>query len=96
MLASILDKQRLAVGVVKTALLGSGLGLRSVCVTADRWEDRHGRRDNYAVFVQSGGNDEPFYETGKTVAEAVKNTIASIKGRTNGGGPAGRAEPAPF
>lgn len=98
MLVQIVEKQRRAVDVVKTALLGSGLGLRSVCVTADSWADQYGRRENFAVFVQSGGNDEPFYVTGKTIVEAVKNMIASIKGRINenGANPGNQSEKAPF
>lgn len=98
MLVQIVEKQRRAVDVVKTALLGSGLGSRSVCVTTDSWADQYGRRENFAVFVQSGGNDEPFYVTGKTIVEAVKNMIASIKGRINenGANPGNQSEKAPF
>lgn len=86
MLVELVDKQRRAVSVVKAALLNHGLGLRPVCVTVDSWVDQYGRRENYAVFVQSGGNDEPFYETGKTIVEAVKNMLASLKGRVNDNG----------
>ena len=43
--------------------------------------DQHGRRENFAVFIQSGENDEPFYVTGNTITEAVKNMLDSIKGR---------------
>lgn len=96
MLARILDKQRLAVGVIKTALLRCGICGRSVCVSVDSWEDQYGQRENYAVFVQSGGNDEPFYVTGKTITEAVKNMIDSIKGRMNDAGQTDQAKPAPF
>ncbi len=96
MLLELVTKQRRAASVVKTALLRSGLGIRSVCVTADSWMDQYGRRENFAVFVQSGGNDEPFYVTGKTITEAVKNMLDSIKGRMNGAGQTDQAEPAPF
>lgn len=98
MLVQLVDKQRRAVSVVKTALLGSGLGFRPVCVTADSWVDQYGRRENFAVFVQSGDNEEPFYVTGGTLVEAVKNMIASIKGRINenGANPGNQSEKAPF
>lgn len=95
MLVELLSKQRRAASVIKTALLGSGLGVRPVCVTADSWMDHYGRRENYAVFVQAGGNDEPFYVTGETIVEAVKNMIDSIKGRTNDAHPVIN-EKAPF
>lgn len=96
MLVELVTKQRRAASVVKTALLSSGLGLRSVCVTANSWMDQYGRRENYAVFIQSGGNDEPFYVTGDTITEAVKRMIDSIKGRLNDAGKTDQAKPAPF
>jgi hypothetical protein len=96
MLTQIVDKQRRAVNTVKTALLGAGITGRSVCVTADSWLGEYGRHENYAVFVQSGGNDEPFYVTGKTIVEAVKNMIDSIKGRGNGTKTDDQSEIAPF
>jgi hypothetical protein len=81
----ITEKQRRAVDVVKTALIGAGISGRSICVQADSWLDRcNERRVNFAVFVQSGGEDEPFYVQGSTLVEAVKNMLASIKGRING------------
>lgn len=96
MLVQIVEKQRRATDVIKTALLSVGICGRSVCVTADSWADQYGRRENYAVFVQSGGNDEPFYVTGKTIVEAVRNMINAIKGRMNDAGKSDQAEPAPF
>lgn len=96
MLVEIVSKQRRAASVVHTALMGAGICDRAISVQADSWLDGYGRRENYAVFVQSGGNDEPFYVTGKTIVEAVKNMIDSIKGRTNGAGKTDQAEPAPF
>jgi hypothetical protein len=98
MLVALVDKQRRAVSVVKAALLNHGLGLRPVCVTVDSWMDQYGRRENYAVFVQSGGNDEPFYVTGKTIVEAVRNMLISLKGRINDNGakPDNQSEEAPF
>jgi hypothetical protein len=98
MLVELVDKQRRAVSVVKAALLNHGLGLRPVCVTVDSWVDQYGRRENYAVFVQSGGNDEPFYVTGKTLVEAVRNMLVSLKDRINDNGakPDDRSEEAPF
>lgn len=98
MLVELVDKQRRAVSVVKAALLNHGLGLRPVCVSVDSWVDQYGRRENYAVFVQSGGNEEPFYETGSSIAEAVKNMLASLKGRVNdnGANPDDQSGEAPF
>jgi hypothetical protein len=97
MLGQIVAKQRLAVDVVKTALLGAGIRNRSVCVTADSWSDAQGRRENYSVFVGSplGVNEEPFYVTGGTIVEAVRKMVDSIKGRGNDAKP-GNPEVAPF
>lgn len=76
MLVQLLEKQRRAVNVVKTALLNVGVRGRAVSVMADSC----GAYKNYAVFISSGV-DEPFYETGKTIAEAVRNTLKAIKGK---------------
>lgn len=97
MLVQLVEKQRRAVGVVKTALIGSGLGLRSVCVTANSWAYLHGDDEQFSVFVSApiGEDTEPFYVTGKTLAEAVKNMLDSIKG-INGAGQTVQAKPAPF
>lgn len=94
MLVELVSKQRRAASVVHTALIGLGIYGRAIAVHADSWLDQYGRRENYAVFVQAGGNDEPFYVTGKTIVEAVKNMIDSIKGRTNDANPVN--EKAPF
>lgn len=98
MLIQLVDKQRRALEVVKTALVGSRLDLRSVCVTTNSRADQYGRRENFAVFVQSGDDEEPFYVTGGTIVEAVKNMLASIKGRINenGANPDDQSEKAPF
>ena len=96
MLVQIVDKQRRAASVVKTALLGVGIRGRSVCVQADSWLDQYGRHENYAVFVSLPNGDEPFYETGKTIVEAVKNMINSIKGKGSGAKPGDESEIAPF
>jgi hypothetical protein len=92
------EKQRRAISVVKTALLGLGMSGRSVCVSVESGECGYG--DNHAaaaVFVSapSGSNIEPYYETGKTIAEAVKNLIGSLKGRADGA-KTGTPEIAPF
>lgn len=87
MFVQIVDKQRRAVSVVKTALLGVGVSGRSVCVMANSWLDNYGRREEYAVFVSSPNDQEPFYEQGLTLVEAVGKMIASIKGRANGTNP---------
>jgi hypothetical protein len=81
MLVQILDKQRHAVNVVKTALLSVGISDRSVCVQIDSSHDQYETAENYSVFVSApaGANTEPFYVTGKTLVEAVKNVISSIK-----------------
>ncbi len=85
MLVKIVDKQRQAVSVVKTALLSVGISGRSVCVQVSSWIDSYGRREDYSVFVSApdGADVEPFYVTGKTIVEAVKNMIDSIKGKKN-------------
>jgi hypothetical protein len=85
MLVQIVDKQRRGVSVVKTALLRVGITGRAVCVQVDSWIDNHGRREDYSVFVSApiGSNVEPFYVTGQTIVEAVKNMIDSIKGRAS-------------
>jgi len=88
MLVQIADKQRRAVSVVKTALASAGIHGRAVCVTVESWLDLggQGRSEYYAVFVaaQSGMDVEPFFVTGGTIVEAVRNMIVSIKGRANG------------
>lgn len=85
MLVPIVDKQRRAVSVVKTALLGVGIRGRSICVQVSSWVNQYGNREDYMVFVSApdGANVEPFYVTGKTIVEAVKNMIDSIKGRAD-------------
>jgi len=85
MLVQIVDKQRRAVSVVKTALLSVGISGRSVCVQSDSWLDEYGRRENYAVFVSAprGSNIEPYYETGEKLVEVVRNVINSIRGKNS-------------
>lgn len=98
MLVEFFLKQRRAASVVTTALVGAGLSQRSICVTANSWADQYGHHENFAVFVQSGGNDEPFYETGKTIVEAVKKVLAKLHGRINdnGANPVDQTAVAPF
>ncbi|MGZ8182292.1 MAG: hypothetical protein ACXWT1_10065 [Methylobacter sp.] len=98
MLVQLVDKQRRAVSVVKTALLGVGISGRSVCVTVNSWVYSHsGESMDVGVFVSPpiGEDVEPFYETGETVAGAVKKVINSIKGRANDA-KTGIPEVAPF
>ncbi len=96
MLVSILEKQRRAVAVVKAALLRVGVCNRAVCVTADSWADSgDGFRENYAVFI-SCPNNEPFFETGGSIAEAVRNTLKVLKGKYNSAKPVDQTEIAPF
>jgi hypothetical protein len=99
MLASLLDKQRRAASVVKTALLGVGINDRAICINADSWTGNNGDYEKYAVFVSPppGTDTEPFYETGKTLTEAVRKTIDSIKGsRANAAAPDDQSEAATF
>ncbi len=90
MLVTILEKQRRAVAVVKAALLRLGVSYRAVCVTADDI----GRAKTYAVFISSGIG-EPFFETGASMAEAVRNTLNALKGKS-GASSVNQSEPAPF
>ena len=85
MLVQGVGKQRRAVDVVKTALLRLGITDRSICVQSDSWAYPHGNGERYSVFVSapSGANIEPFFVTGKTIVEAVKNMLDSIKVRVS-------------
>jgi hypothetical protein len=81
MLTKLVDKQRRAVAVVKEAMRTQGLPDRSVCVTVESWSANTGNYENCAVFIQSGGDHEPSYETGVSIVEAVKKTVDFLKGR---------------
>jgi hypothetical protein len=85
MLVQLVEKQRRAVSVVKTALLGIGITGRSVCVQADSWSRPDGDDNRYSVFVLApiGVDIEPYYETGETIVEAVRKMLDSIKGKAN-------------
>jgi hypothetical protein len=85
MLVHIVDKQRHAVNAVKTALLSAGITGRAVCVQVYNRRDQYQEGENYSVFVSAptGANIEPFFVTGKTLVEAVKNTICSVKAGKN-------------
>lgn len=85
MLVQSVDKQKLAIDIVKTALLAVGIRERPICVQVSSWLNEYGKRVDYSVFVsaEEGKNEEPFYETGKTLVEAVRKAIASIKGKTS-------------
>lgn len=101
MLVKLVDKQRRAVSVVKAALQGAGITGRSICISADNWSYNRGDiRDNFAVFISApdGQDKEPSYETGSSIAEAVRKTIDSIKGGTNKNGTKtdNQSEVAPF
>jgi hypothetical protein len=96
MLAKIASKQSRAVSVVKTALANVGIKNRSVCVTVFNWGHGHGgARVNVCVFVAAdkGANTEPFFETGETIAGAVRNIRLLLKGKT---AQPNRVEAAPF
>jgi len=81
MLVQFVDKQRHAVNVVKTALLAAGITGRSIYVQVDCRRDHYKDETNYSVFVSApaGANIEPFFITGTTLVEAVKNMVSSIK-----------------
>ena len=101
MLVRLVDKQRRAVSVVKTALQGAGITGRSVCVSAFNWSYSFGKDDaEFAVFVSApeGANIEPSYETGASVAEAVRKMVDVIKGgkHKNGTKTDDQSEVAPF
>jgi hypothetical protein len=97
LLVSCIKKQRQAVKIVKTALLRLGIDGRSVCVTTDEEINCNGeRRENYAIFVQSGAGQEPFYIQGGTLVEAVKNMLEFIKIETNSANSNDQFEIAPF
>lgn len=98
MLANIAGKQSRAVSVVKAALANAGILNRSVCVNVSRWHFGHFGAGLYvSVFVSAptGADIEPFFVTGHSIAEAVRNMRDAIKGRTNGAN-AGVSELAPF
>ena len=89
MLVKLVDKQRRAVSVVKTALLGAGITGCSVCISAYNWSHSVGiNQENFAVFVSApdGENIEPAYETGTSIVEAVRKMVDSIKGGKNKNG----------
>ncbi|TRZ67800.1 MAG: hypothetical protein D4R98_03420 [Comamonadaceae bacterium] len=99
MLINIVDKQRRAVSAVKMALLGVGITGRAVCVTVNNWDwgfENTLNPERFAVFIASHEGTEPFYETGETIVEAVRNTINAIKDRSNGTASADEPEAAPF
>lgn len=100
MLAQLIDKQRRAVSVIRTALVSAGIRDRSVSAGFDSWTHPSGRVENYAVFISgpAEGDIEPYYETGKTIVEAVRKALATIKGRgnKNGANPDDQSEEAPF
>lgn len=79
-LTNLEKKQRCAVSVVRTALDSQGIHGRDVCASrapSTEWGE------NFAVFVSAppGADIEPYYETGKTLTEAVRKVLATVKGR---------------
>ena len=85
MLVQIVDKQRRALAWLKRPCLVAALLAASVCVQVSSWVSQYGNREDYSVFVSApdGANVEPFFVTGKTIVEAVKNMLDSIKGRVS-------------
>lgn len=100
MLVEIVEKQRRAVSVVKTALLAAGINNRRVAAGFDIWTYQTARVVTCAVFVSApeGANIEPFYESGKSFVEAVRKLLATIKGQANenGANPSDQTGEAPF
>jgi hypothetical protein len=98
MFVSLLDKQRRAASVIRAALLGVGISGRAICINADSWTGNNGDYEKFAVFVSPppGTDTEPFYETGKTLTEAVRKMIDSIKGRANAAASDDQSEAATF
>lgn len=87
MLVAIADKQRRAVSVVKAALLSKGFSNRSISVvvknSAHCVNEIGSNSLSVGVFVAALGNTAAYYETGSSVAEAVRNMVNSIKVRGN-------------
>jgi hypothetical protein len=100
-LKNLEEKQRRAVSVVRTALDSQGIQGRDVCAgCASRAPPPEGT-ENFAVFVSAppGVDSEPYYETGKTLAEAVRKILATVKAhqKKNGVKAMGdRSDAAPF
>lgn len=97
MLVQIVDKQRHGVNVVKLALSNVGIKGRSICVNVANLTNYRDIQ-NVAIFVSppEGADVEPFYETGKTIAEGVKNMLNAIKSKAENGAIANEFEIAPF
>ncbi|MGZ5051562.1 MAG: hypothetical protein ACXWF8_02145 [Methylobacter sp.] len=91
------DKQRHAINAVKTALSSAGINERTVYLQVDRHAGLAETDENYSVFVSApaGANIEPFYITGKSLVEVVKQMLCSIK-TTKSGVESGLSEAAPF
>jgi hypothetical protein len=99
-LANLLEKQRRAVSVVRTALDGIGVHDRAVCAGGDSEAPSSEDVENFAVFVSAppGADIEPYYETGTTLTEAVRKILATLKGHAmkNGAKTDDQSEAAPF
>lgn len=95
MLVKIVDKQRHGVSVIKLALSNVGIKGRSICVNVASRKDND---VNVGVFVSApeGANIEPFYVTGNTIAEGVKNMLNAIKSKTENGAITNQFEITPF
>jgi hypothetical protein len=99
-LANLLEKRRRAVSVVRTALDSVGVHDRAVCVGCDSEVSPSDCAEYFAVFVSAppGADVEPYYETGKSIPEAVRKILATIKGheKKNGANADDQSEAAPF
>jgi hypothetical protein len=100
MLVNLLEKQRRAISVVRTALNGAGLHDRFVSADYESYSCSSNGIEKFAVFVSAppGADIEPYYETGKTLTEAVRKILFTIKGHENKNGakPDNQSEVAPF
>jgi hypothetical protein len=100
-LTNLEEKQRRAVSVVRVALESQGIQGRDVCAACANRAPPSECAESFAVFVSApfGADSEPYYETGKTLTEAVRKILAALKGhrkenavKTTGDSP----EAAPF
>ena len=96
----MLNKQRRAINVIKSALLGAGLGDRGISVVVHQETVASVNADypTVAVFVSGpqGQEIEPFFETGATVVAAVKAMRHTIKAHNNNATRIVHTDVAPF
>jgi hypothetical protein len=81
-LPNLAEKQRRAVNVIRTALDSRGWYDRDVSACCASRALLSDCAENFAVFVSAppGADAEPYYETGRTITEAVRKILAAVKG----------------